>query len=623
MCATIVQLLEFYRRFVTHSRLLFWKCFIVSFFLQPTQSSQATFGRSFIVAAYVKWLEGAGARVMPLRFTDPLDSLRLLMREQLSGLLLQGFSRAQQSLSSSHSSFFLILLFVLGGGANITDWSIPGSFASVSRALLSEAISLSNQGHHFPVWGTCQGRCVYVPWTSLPLLSFHLSSVSLSHGDIHFSVPLLCLSLLFDVCSVEIAVSLVSVHLVFFSLIVAVLFQFIRFSADVDLSLSGDDRLLKAYPLWRSMVPLSLTSAALSPFSRLFARAHPSLLQQMQSQPFSANYHNWSAFRVLAGVFSCLLFATSYCCGQFLPLGSCDQIIQTAETKPTLLPSSFPFPLLLIFHFRSLSFFLFSSSSEEWVVIKSSRIRLSALPSPHFSLSFLFSLDHASFSILLSLFFFFHSLFWQGSESSSVGVESVSLFCDHHPCNQHRCEWLVLHFSFWTQDSAFLCCPVSSGLLNRIDLPSSSFCAASFLICFSPLFAVALFPALLLCLFDWLLAHLLHLPTRSSCFVCFSGEEHLWMGHSRSFWWWGTQWHNDWVEQFLCECICWGNSAQHTSLHSASITADSFHFTCVCTSYPWVEVTQWTDLVLFVTDTQSQNEFAVSALMIHQCSLFF
>jgi gamma-glutamyl hydrolase len=41
---------------------------IIGIYTQPTDSSLLTYGEQFIAASYVKFVEGAGARVAPIRY---------------------------------------------------------------------------------------------------------------------------------------------------------------------------------------------------------------------------------------------------------------------------------------------------------------------------------------------------------------------------------------------------------------------------------------------------------------------------------------------------------------------------------------------------------------------------
>lgn len=93
---------------------------------------------SYIASSYVKDIESAGGRVIPLQYTDSNKKLLKLMKG-LNGL------------------------FIPGGGTNLrfhnkekkqieyTEWAKKAIF------LMDYALSLNKKGVYFPVWGTCLG----------------------------------------------------------------------------------------------------------------------------------------------------------------------------------------------------------------------------------------------------------------------------------------------------------------------------------------------------------------------------------------------------------------------------------------------------------------------------------
>ena len=84
---------------------------------------------SYIAASYVKWIESAGGRVVPLRYDRPSSELHSLM-DNLSGILYPG------------------------GGASLAPNS---EFFISAKSMFDYAIHLNEKGEHFPVWGTCLG----------------------------------------------------------------------------------------------------------------------------------------------------------------------------------------------------------------------------------------------------------------------------------------------------------------------------------------------------------------------------------------------------------------------------------------------------------------------------------
>ena len=81
---------------------------------------------SYIMAAYVKFMEGSGARVIPIVDTESQEVTVKKMTEQLDGILLPG-----------------------GGGDD--------DYFSKGQQIYNQAISMNDAGHFFPVWGTCLG----------------------------------------------------------------------------------------------------------------------------------------------------------------------------------------------------------------------------------------------------------------------------------------------------------------------------------------------------------------------------------------------------------------------------------------------------------------------------------
>lgn len=84
---------------------------------------------SYIAASYVKYLEQAGARVVPLLYTSSLTDLDTMMAG-LNGLLFPG------------------------GSASL---DIGSDFFKTAAHLFKSAIALNDKGVYFPIWGTCLG----------------------------------------------------------------------------------------------------------------------------------------------------------------------------------------------------------------------------------------------------------------------------------------------------------------------------------------------------------------------------------------------------------------------------------------------------------------------------------
>ncbi|CAL8295094.1 unnamed protein product [Lota lota] len=83
---------------------------------------------SYIAASYVKYLESAGARVVPVRINQTLEQYNSLFNS-LNGILFPG------------------------GGANL----ITSGYATAAKIFYQLAIKANARGDYFPVWGTCLG----------------------------------------------------------------------------------------------------------------------------------------------------------------------------------------------------------------------------------------------------------------------------------------------------------------------------------------------------------------------------------------------------------------------------------------------------------------------------------
>ncbi|KAJ3611627.1 hypothetical protein NHX12_021642 [Muraenolepis orangiensis] len=102
---------------------------------------------SFIVASYVKFLESAGARVVPVRINQTLEQ----------------YSRLFNSLN--------------GGGADL----ISSGYARAAKAFYQLAIQANSRGDYFPIWGTCLGfeELTYLTSGKLLLSSTNTTGVAL------------------------------------------------------------------------------------------------------------------------------------------------------------------------------------------------------------------------------------------------------------------------------------------------------------------------------------------------------------------------------------------------------------------------------------------------------------
>ncbi|KAG2378683.1 hypothetical protein C9374_007831 [Naegleria lovaniensis] len=109
---------------------------IIGILAQPTLSGKISrFGKYYIDAAYVKFVESSGARVVPIRFDLPVHQLREYF-EQINGLLLPGGAIDLVDNSTHEFTPYLVSqqLFV--------NWAIE---------------AFHSRQDYFPIWGTCLG----------------------------------------------------------------------------------------------------------------------------------------------------------------------------------------------------------------------------------------------------------------------------------------------------------------------------------------------------------------------------------------------------------------------------------------------------------------------------------
>jgi gamma-glutamyl hydrolase len=103
---------------------------IVGVMAQPTYADPQYrgLGRTYLAATYVKWLESAGARVVPVQYDLPERELVRLL-QNINGVVFPG-----------------------------GELDIPGShYQNTSQFIYNWATKENNAGNYFPLWGTCQG----------------------------------------------------------------------------------------------------------------------------------------------------------------------------------------------------------------------------------------------------------------------------------------------------------------------------------------------------------------------------------------------------------------------------------------------------------------------------------
>ncbi|XP_004642424.2 gamma-glutamyl hydrolase [Octodon degus] len=102
---------------------------IIGVLMQATNNPELKkFGKYYIAASYVKYLESAGARVIPIRLNLTYAEYEELFKS-INGILLPG------------------------GGSDLET----SNYAKVSKIFYELSKKSFDDGDHFPVWGTCLG----------------------------------------------------------------------------------------------------------------------------------------------------------------------------------------------------------------------------------------------------------------------------------------------------------------------------------------------------------------------------------------------------------------------------------------------------------------------------------
>ncbi|EAL64169.1 peptidase C26 family protein [Dictyostelium discoideum AX4] len=154
---------------------------IIGILTQPTDGDMTTFGSQYIAASYVKYIESAGARVVPILYDIDIKSLTELM-------------------GSINGVFFP------GGGVDFNNQTV---YTDTIQSIWSQVVEFNNNGDYFPLWGTCMG------FQELALLSADNFNLLSSYNSENYTVPLNFTSLaagsrLFSLASSSIMQSLAS-----------------------------------------------------------------------------------------------------------------------------------------------------------------------------------------------------------------------------------------------------------------------------------------------------------------------------------------------------------------------------------------------------------------------------
>ncbi|KAK9803146.1 hypothetical protein WJX72_001749 [[Myrmecia] bisecta] len=87
-------------------------------------------GQSYVAAAYVKWIESAGGRAVPIRLYDSDEELKRLF-SSVNGIIFPG---------------------------GLTDLWLDDPYVISAKKLHDWAVEENDKGNVFPIWGTCLGH---------------------------------------------------------------------------------------------------------------------------------------------------------------------------------------------------------------------------------------------------------------------------------------------------------------------------------------------------------------------------------------------------------------------------------------------------------------------------------
>lgn len=129
---------------------------IIGVFAQPSGSEDQQYGDQFIAASYVKFIEGAGGRVAPIRYTLNASEIDIMFNS-INGFLLPG------------------------GGV---DFGTQHQYWTTLSTFYALAMKANAQGDYFPMWGTCMG------FQELCLLQSQNMSLLSPYDSENYTVPI-------------------------------------------------------------------------------------------------------------------------------------------------------------------------------------------------------------------------------------------------------------------------------------------------------------------------------------------------------------------------------------------------------------------------------------------------
>jgi gamma-glutamyl hydrolase len=123
---------------------------VVGILSLPTSKKDLTFSEasfSMIPGSYVKWLEQAGIRIIPIRYDMPRRVIDKLM-SSINGILITGGSTRLFRNNSKLCKFKKLLSKKV---------ICPSRYMSTVNYITKMAKKMFNMGNPFPIWGTCLG----------------------------------------------------------------------------------------------------------------------------------------------------------------------------------------------------------------------------------------------------------------------------------------------------------------------------------------------------------------------------------------------------------------------------------------------------------------------------------
>ncbi|EGC36406.1 hypothetical protein DICPUDRAFT_31892 [Dictyostelium purpureum] len=129
---------------------------IIGILTQPTNGGMATYGDQYLAASYVKYIESAGARVVPILYDTDIKSLTSLFNS-INGILFPG------------------------GGVDFDNATV---YTNTIQSIWQLVIESNNNGDYFPLWGTCMG------FQELALLAAGNFDLLSSYNSENYTVPL-------------------------------------------------------------------------------------------------------------------------------------------------------------------------------------------------------------------------------------------------------------------------------------------------------------------------------------------------------------------------------------------------------------------------------------------------